>query len=128
MSLQALTDAVVLHLERTRELFGAAPQAADWTTTSRLETARDTLAAQNTSATSAWQGESGAAHRGAADATVAALDRVAAADLAAAAPRWSLPPRLLAKGAPHWTQSSRTPIAGSPPSHPAPTPRQARPN
>lgn len=80
MSLQALTTEVLQELQRTRELFGPAPQSAPLAGTAGLESARAAVAVQSSAATETWHGDTSEAYREAAGSQLASLGRTISAD------------------------------------------------
>jgi len=85
MSLRAVTEAVLAHLQRARELFGPAPRAAAFASTGGLSSAGTTVAAQLSAATAEWHGTSSGAYSGVAAPAVGGVGRVVESDAAASA-------------------------------------------
>ncbi|HME78877.1 MAG TPA: hypothetical protein VKI00_25460 [Mycobacterium sp.] len=80
MSLQGLTDQGFEELYRARDLFGPAPQAADFSRTATVAFAHESLAAVHAAATADWQGAGSRAYTGVAGVAVHRLSRVVPAD------------------------------------------------
>ncbi len=85
MSLQGLTDGVFEELYRARDLFGPAPQPAEFSNTAAVASAHQMLAAQHGAASADWHGAGGEAYTGVAGAAVHTLGRVVPADHATSA-------------------------------------------
>jgi len=85
VSLQGLTDQVFDELYRARDLFGPAPQAAEFSSTTAVASAQQALAAQHAAASGDWHGAGGDAYADVAGAAMQRLGRVVALDPGAAA-------------------------------------------